>query len=94
MGAAATAAVTQAMRVDPDVGRFQRVRRMLAEAPVQIEASRYDARELWEFEVRAFREVFAAGAHVLDLDETEGVNTCWGRHRDGCGGGQRAPHGG
>jgi hypothetical protein len=58
---------------DPDVGRFRNIRRFLAEAPVRVEASPYDARELLEFKLAAQAEVFRIGAHWLDLDESHGV---------------------
>lgn len=46
-------ALRQVLRADPDVGRFHGWIRALADAPVELEASRYDARELWEFRLRA-----------------------------------------
>jgi hypothetical protein len=63
----------QALSVDPDVGRFHGWSRALADAPIELETSRYDARELWEFRMRALRQVFGRGVHQLDLDESHGV---------------------
>ncbi|MDH4044373.1 MAG: hypothetical protein OEW06_07935 [Gemmatimonadota bacterium] len=71
--AARATAVRQALRADPDAGRFQHLTRLLDEAPVQFEPSRYDARELWGFRVLASQRVFRNGVHRLDLDETRGV---------------------
>jgi len=66
-------ALRQVLRADPDVRRFHGWVRALAEAPVELEGSRYDARELWAFRLLALREVFGHGVHQLDLDERQGA---------------------
>ena len=65
--------VRESMRSDPGVARFKNMSRLLLNASVRVEASRYDARELWVFKSQARKGLFAAGAHLLDLDESEGV---------------------
>lgn len=68
------AALRQVLRQDPDLARFRGVSGRLADGPVVVESSPYDARELWEYRVRVLQEVFGGGGvHRLDQDETRGV---------------------
>ena len=68
------ATLRQVLRQDPDLARFRGVTGRLAEGPVVVESSHYDARELWEYRVRVLQEVFGGGGvHRLDQDETRGV---------------------
>jgi len=73
VGPADVVALSQALRADPDAGRFHRLRVLLDKAPMQIEPSRYDARELWQFKVAALAGLFIPGVRSLDLDESRGV---------------------
>jgi hypothetical protein len=51
---------------------FGDLKRLLQQPSALVESSPYDARELWEFKVRA-RHLFSSSVHKLDIDESLGL---------------------